>query len=123
MQHSRSAIASTPELPTSPYNSNSFLHSTANQPPGKRPRDPTSPPTISGSSFQSEERSPIAKRPRGWYKIRAREPIARMRKVQVTSPKGVSSETQRFQMGSLSVGRENTILPLPSRAHQCTQTE
>ncbi|XP_033208087.1 uncharacterized protein LOC117167338 isoform X2 [Belonocnema kinseyi] len=130
---SRAAIASTSASTPTPtststlrpssYDSTSSLSSTCIQPPTKRPRDPISPPEITGSTFENEERSPIAKRPRGWYKIKAREPIARMRKIQVASPKGVSSETQRFQQGSLSVGRENTILPLPSRAHQCTQTE
>jgi hypothetical protein len=65
--------------------------------------------------------SPAAKRHRGWYRIRAREPIARMRKRQIVSPRGASLETQRFQQGSLTVG--DTHLPLPSRAHQATQTE
>ncbi|XP_011500927.1 PREDICTED: uncharacterized protein DDB_G0284459-like [Ceratosolen solmsi marchali] len=65
--------------------------------------------------------SPAAKRHRGWYRIRAREPIARMRKRQIVSPRGASLETQRFQQGSLTIG--DTYLPLPSRAHQSTQTE
>ena len=118
-----SVIASTSVLPKSSSNSQSIIASTLNQLPSKRPRDAISPPAASKSTFQNEESSPIAKRPRGWYKIRAREPIARMRKIQITSPKGISSETQRFQQGSLSVGKQNTILPLPARAHQFTQTE
>uniref|UniRef100_A0ABD2XCX9 C2H2-type domain-containing protein n=1 Tax=Trichogramma kaykai TaxID=54128 RepID=A0ABD2XCX9_9HYME len=66
--------------------------------------------------------SPVAKRHRGWYRIRGREPIARMRQLALTaSPRGASRETQRFQQGSLSIG--DTFLPLPSRAHQSTQTE
>ncbi|XP_043461709.1 uncharacterized protein DDB_G0288805-like [Leptopilina heterotoma] len=112
------------------------LSSSTNSPPSsdqsvnnltsKRPRDAVSHSTIiPNPTLPNEDRSPIAKRQRGWYKykVRARPPIARMRKIQVTSPKGISSETQRFQQGSLSVGRLNTIIPLPSRAHQCTQTE
>lgn len=67
--------------------------------------------------------SPAAKRHRGWYRIRAREPIARMRERQVVaaSPRGASRETQRFQQGTLSIG--DTFITLPSRAHQSTQTE
>ncbi|XP_058794603.1 uncharacterized protein LOC131666188 isoform X2 [Phymastichus coffea] len=66
--------------------------------------------------------SPAAKRHRGWCRIRAREPIARMREqVVAASLRGSSRETQRFQQGELSIG--DTFLPLPSRAHQSTQTE
>ncbi|XP_076237106.1 uncharacterized protein LOC143180931 [Calliopsis andreniformis] len=93
--------------------------------PGKRSRDTLE--TISSPQRQPdyvvpqvEMRSPLAKRHRGWYKIKGREPIARMRN-RLTSPRGVSSETQVFRQGSLSVG--DTVLPLPSRAHQSTQTE
>ncbi|XP_015126616.1 uncharacterized protein LOC107048120 [Diachasma alloeum] len=67
-------------------------------------------------------RSPEQKRHRGWYRqIRGREPIARMRSGSVLLNRGISNETQCFQQGSLSVG--DTILPLPSRAHQSTQTD
>ncbi|XP_015190557.1 PREDICTED: uncharacterized protein LOC107074052 [Polistes dominula] len=62
-----------------------------------------------------DDRSPMPKRHRGWYKIKGREPIARM-KNQLSSPRGISSETQVFSQGSLSVG--NTVIPIPSRAHQ-----
>ncbi|KOC64898.1 hypothetical protein WH47_04486, partial [Habropoda laboriosa] len=95
--------------------------------PRKRPRDivesvPTSQRQVDYVAPQIELRSPLAKRPRGWYKIKGREPIARMRnKLPLTSPRGVSSETQVFHQGSLSVG--DTVLPLPSRAHQSTQTD
>lgn len=85
---------------------------------GKRPRDTIE--NTSSSPRQLEFRSPLPKRPRGWYKIKAREPIARMRN-RLKSPRGVSSETQVFHQGSLSVG--DTVLPLPSRAHQSTQTD
>ncbi|XP_015602437.1 uncharacterized protein LOC107271224 [Cephus cinctus] len=73
---------------------------------------------------ESESWSPLAKRQRGWYKIKAREPIARMRTLeanQAAVTRGVSSETQRFTQGSLSVG--DTVLPIPARAHQSTQTD
>lgn len=70
--------------------------------------------------LHSDVRSPIAKRQRGWHKIKAREPIARMRN-QLTSPKGISSEKQVFSQGSLSI--RNTIIPIPARAHQSTQTD
>nr|XP_012138214.1 PREDICTED: uncharacterized protein LOC100877729 isoform X2 [Megachile rotundata]XP_012138215.1 PREDICTED: uncharacterized protein LOC100877729 isoform X2 [Megachile rotundata] len=86
---------------------------------GKRPRDAIEHPP--SSPRQLEFRSPLPKRPRGWYRIKAREPIARMRNNRLTSPRGVSSETQVFHQGSLSVG--DTVLPLPSRAHQSTQTD
>ncbi|XP_031834305.2 uncharacterized protein LOC116427733 [Nomia melanderi] len=94
--------------------------------PGKRTRDSIeSPPSSSRQTdlifSQLESRSPLAKRHRGWYRIKGREPIARMRNSRLTSPRGVSSETQVFHQGSLSVG--DTVLPLPSRAHQSTQTE
>ncbi|CAK9826048.1 hypothetical protein ANTRET_LOCUS3956 [Anthophora retusa] len=93
----------------------------------KRPRDtaetvPSSQRQMDLLASQIEFRSPLAKRPRGWYKIKGREPIARMRNNrQLVSPRGVSSETQVFHQGSLSVG--DTVLPLPSRAHQSTQTD
>ncbi|XP_031783745.1 uncharacterized protein LOC100679353 isoform X2 [Nasonia vitripennis] len=89
------------------------------QPP---PRD--WPGNSGGSPRQEVVSSPAAKRHRGWYRIRAREPIARMRERQLVpqSPRGACRETQRFQQGSLTIG-DNTFLPLPSRAHQSTQTE
>ncbi|XP_043253377.1 uncharacterized protein LOC122397941 [Colletes gigas] len=94
--------------------------------PAKRPRDTleSAPSPQRQMEFhvpQAEFRSPAAKRHHGWYRIKAREPIMRMRNSQFTSPRGVSSETQIFRQGSLSVG--DTVLPLPSRAHQSTQTE
>ncbi|XP_011253719.1 uncharacterized protein LOC105249739 isoform X1 [Camponotus floridanus] len=63
--------------------------------------------------------SPLAKRQKGWYTmIKARQPIHRMRnRYTPTSSKGV----QVFSQGSLTVG--DTVLPLPVRAHQSTQTE
>lgn len=118
------SLASSPSLSLS--NSPPSPDQSVNNLTSKRPRDAASPSAIiPNPTLPNEDRSPIAKRQRGWYKykVRARPPIARMRKIQVTSPKGISSETQRFQQGSLSVGRLNTIIPLPSRAHQCTQTE
>ncbi|KAK0162209.1 hypothetical protein PV327_008563 [Microctonus hyperodae] len=70
---------------------------------------------------QNDIRSPLQKRPRGSYRqIHGREPIARMKNL-VSTSRGISSEKQRFQQGSLTVG--DTILPLPSRAHQSTQTD
>ncbi|XP_078034947.1 uncharacterized protein LOC144468985 [Augochlora pura] len=87
------------------------------QRPGKRPRDTldNSPQRQMRLEFpQLEPRSPLPKRHRG--KIKGRDRIPRM-----LSPRGVSSETQVFHQGSLSVG--DTVLPLPSRAHQSTQTE
>ncbi|XP_076642069.1 uncharacterized protein LOC143352919 [Halictus rubicundus] len=96
------------------------------QRPGKRPRDtldssPSSKRQIGSEISQFEPTSPLHKRHRGWYRIKGREPIARMRNSHLTSPRGVSSETQVFHQGSLSVG--DTVLPLPSRAHQSTQTD
>lgn len=77
--------------------------------------------TTDSTVLHADDRSPIAKRHRhGWYKIRGREPIARM-KNKLTSPRGISSETQIFSQGSLSVG--NTIIPIPSRAHQSVQSD
>lgn len=97
--------------------------SSLSQRPGKRSRDAIeSSPTKKSTEFvipQIEVRSPIAKRQCGWYKIKAREPIARMKNNR--PPRRVSLETQVFHQGSLSVG--NTVLPLPDRAHQSTQTE
>ncbi|XP_053973443.1 dentin sialophosphoprotein-like [Hylaeus volcanicus] len=94
--------------------------------PGKRPRDTLENASSSQRPIdvivpQVEFKSPLAKRHRGRYRIKGREPIARMRNNRLTSPRGVSSETQVFHQGSLSVG--DTVLPLPSRAHQSTQTE
>ena len=97
---------------------------------GKRSRD-LDEPLPTESSFNTVDRvenvtehirSPVSKRPRGWYKIRAREPIARMKKKNSSSSPGeISEETQCFQQGSVNV--RDTILYLPSRAHQSTQTE
>ncbi|XP_046822027.1 uncharacterized protein LOC124425563 [Vespa crabro] len=92
----------------------------------KRSRDfkdesPTSTTATDSAVLYADDRSPMAKRHRyGWYKIRGREPIARM-KNKLTSPRGISSETQIFSQGSLSVG--NTIIPIPSRAHQSVQSD
>ncbi|XP_071863319.1 uncharacterized protein [Bombus fervidus] len=123
---SREGVAPTP--PTSEASSSlSNFTSSFLQRSGKRPRDDieNTPPPQTSTEFivpQSELSSPVAKRHRGWYKIKGREPIARMRNNrQLTSQRGVSSETQVFHQGSLSVG--NTVLPLPDRAHQSTQTE
>lgn len=62
-------------------------------------------------------RSPLPKRKRERYKIKGRRPIrsVRNRKSEITSPRGVSSETQFFSQGSLTVG--DTVLPLPARAY------
>ncbi|XP_057319985.1 putative uncharacterized protein DDB_G0282133 [Microplitis mediator] len=71
-------------------------------------------------------RSPVLKKPRGWYKqVRGREPIARM-KNDLSSPplpRGVSMETQCFHQGSLST--KDAVLPLPDRAqvNRSTQTD
>ncbi|KAL0133471.1 hypothetical protein PUN28_000899 [Cardiocondyla obscurior] len=89
--------------------------------PGKRNRE-----VFEGSSKESpfaltlDAKSPLAKRQKGWYKmIKGRQPISRMRNNRVTtSPRGVSTERQVFRQGSLTVG--DTILPLPTRAHQST---
>ncbi|XP_046427025.1 uncharacterized protein LOC124183069 isoform X1 [Neodiprion fabricii] len=94
--------------------------------PGKRSRDSINDAV---SPYRRELRSPrnetgyspVAKRPRSWHRIRGRDPIARMRRDASTTTRGVSSETQHFQQGSLSAG--DTILPIPSRAHQSTQTD
>ncbi|XP_029041532.2 uncharacterized protein LOC114875434 isoform X1 [Osmia bicornis bicornis] len=105
--------------------SSESLSSELNLPPsllqraGKRPRDTIE--SSPSSPRQLEFSSPLPKRPRGWYRIKGREPIARMRNNRITSPRGISSETQVFHQGSLSVG--DTVLPLPSRAHQSTQTD
>ncbi|KAK0097645.1 hypothetical protein PV326_000520 [Microctonus aethiopoides] len=65
--------------------------------------------------------SPLQKRPCGWYRqIHGREPIARMKNL-FSSPRGISSDKQCFQQGSLTIG--DIVLPLPSRAHQSTQTD
>ncbi|KAF3420065.1 hypothetical protein E2986_05995, partial [Frieseomelitta varia] len=105
---------------TSGFSSMSNLESISSQRAGKRPRDDIENVSLSQrSTEQVELLSPVAKRHRGWYRIKAREPIARMR--QLSSQRRVSSETQVFHQGSLSVG--NTVLPLPDRAHQSTQTE
>ncbi|KAL6438196.1 hypothetical protein ACFW04_004423 [Cataglyphis niger] len=69
-------------------------------------------------SIAVDVRSPLAKRQKGWYKmIRARRPISRMRNRYATT----SSRVQVFSQGSLTMG--DTVLPLPARAHQSTQTE
>ncbi|XP_046746023.1 uncharacterized protein LOC124411143 isoform X2 [Diprion similis] len=94
--------------------------------PGKRSRDAINDAV---SPYRRELRSPrndtgsspVAKRPRSWHRIRGRDPIARMRTGTSTATRGVSSETQHFQQGSLSAG--DTVLPIPSRAHQSTQTD
>ncbi|XP_012265752.2 uncharacterized protein LOC105691674 [Athalia rosae] len=96
--------------------------------PGKRSRDsiydgvqPSHRPA--GLRGPRSPSSPVAKRPRSWHRIRGRDPIARMRRDESSESRitGVSSETQQFRQGSLSAG--DKILPLPSRAHQSTQTE
>lgn len=98
---------------------------------GKRSRDevdliPVGSPEISNQenaelNRQNDIRSPLQKRPCGWYRqIHGREPIARMKNL-FSSPRGISSEKQYFQQGSFTVG--DTVLPLPSRAHQSTQTD
>ncbi|KOX73650.1 hypothetical protein WN51_13728 [Melipona quadrifasciata] len=105
---------------TSGFSSTSNSESFSSQRAEKRPRDAIeNVPLSQRSTEQAELLSPVPKRHRGWYRIKAREPIARMR--QLSSQRGVSSETQVFHQGSLSVG--NTVLPLPDRAHQSTQTE
>ncbi|XP_043487348.1 uncharacterized protein LOC122514526 [Polistes fuscatus] len=70
--------------------------------------------------LRADDRSPTPKRHRGWCKIKGREPIARM-KNQLSSQRGISSETQIFSQGSLSVG--NTVIPIPSRAHQSVRSD
>ncbi|XP_076619844.1 uncharacterized protein LOC143341109 [Colletes latitarsis] len=114
--------------PSTPETLNPMLNLVSSQlrRPGKRPRDTleSAPSPQRQMEFvvpQAEFGSPAAKRHHGWYRIKAREPIMRMRNSRFTSPRGVSSETQIFHQGSLSVG--DTVLPLPSRAHQSTQTE
>ncbi|RLU15653.1 hypothetical protein DMN91_011407 [Ooceraea biroi] len=91
---------------------------------GKRARDVTEAPSKwDSSSLAVEGRSPLAKRHRPWYTmIKGRKPLDRMRNNRATSSRGVSTETQIFSQGSLTVG--DTVLPLPTRAHQSpTQTE
>ncbi|XP_043602858.1 dentin sialophosphoprotein-like isoform X2 [Bombus pyrosoma] len=123
---SRDGVAPTPSTSEASSSLSNFTSSFL-QRSGKRPRDDieNAPPPQTSTEFivpQIELRSPVAKRHRGWYKIKGREPIARMRNNrQLTSQRGVSLETQVFHQGSLSVG--NTVLPLPDRAHQSTQTE
>lgn len=123
---SREGVAPTPSTSEASSSLSNFTSSFL-QRSGKRPRDDieNAPPPQTSTEFvvpQIELSSPVAKRHRGWYKIKGREPIARMRNNrQLTSQRGVSSETQVFHQGSLSVG--NTVLPLPDRAHQSTQTE
>ncbi|XP_014467430.1 PREDICTED: uncharacterized protein LOC106740676 [Dinoponera quadriceps] len=80
---------------------------------GKRTRDVNEASSWVGSVSLPDIRSPLPKRKRGWYKIKGRRPIHSADRV--TSPRGVSSETQIFSQGSLTVG--DTILPLPARAH------
>lgn len=87
--------------------------------PNKRAREITEVSSPRVDSIAVDIRSPLAKRQKGWYKmIRARRPINRMRnRYATTSSRGV----QVFSQGSLTMG--DTVLPLPSRAHQSTQTE
>lgn len=88
----------------------------------KRSRDTTDTLSTEDSATSAiDVRSPLAKRHRTWCMVKGREPLKRMRDVPPTSPRGVSSETQVFSQGSLTVG--DTILPLPVRAHQSTHTE
>ncbi|KAI4504447.1 hypothetical protein M0802_000918 [Mischocyttarus mexicanus] len=121
------------EIPSSPTADNyltSFTSCTSNINSRKRSRDlkEESPPSSSmttktitdSTTLCPNDRSPMAKRHRSWCKVKAREPIARM-KNQLSSPRGISSETQIFSQGSLSVG--NTIIPIPSRAHQSVRSE
>lgn len=86
--------------------------------PGKRAREmsPKEDPIALAS-----DTSPLAKRQRGWYNmIKGRQPIKRMRSSHLaTSSRGVSAETQVFSHGSLMAG--DTVLPLPTRAHQSTE--
>ncbi|XP_020291550.1 uncharacterized protein LOC109858556 isoform X2 [Pseudomyrmex gracilis] len=85
--------------------------------PGKRNREVSEPTT------RMDSRTPLAKRHKAWYTmIKGRQPIDRMRESRVSkSPRGVSTETQVFSQGSLTV--RDTIIPLPTRAHQSSQTE
>ncbi|XP_063981509.1 uncharacterized protein LOC135164776 isoform X2 [Diachasmimorpha longicaudata] len=77
---------------------------------------------IDDDETSNDIRSPEQKRLRGWYRqIRGREPIARMRGDTILQNRGISNETQCFRQGSLSA--RDTVLPLPSRAHQSTQTD
>ncbi|XP_070150164.1 serine-rich adhesin for platelets isoform X2 [Polyergus mexicanus] len=87
--------------------------------PNKRAREIAEVSSSRVDSIAVDVRSPLAKRQKGWYKmIKARQPINRMRnRYATTSSRGV----QVFSQGSLTVG--DTILPLPARAHQSTQTE
>ncbi|KMQ88011.1 dentin sialophospho [Lasius niger] len=74
-------------------------------------------------SIAVDIQSPLAKRQKGWYTmIRGRQPINRMRNRMRNSNAATSSSgVQVFSQGSLTVG--DTVLPLPARAHQSTQTE
>ncbi|XP_032670064.1 putative uncharacterized protein DDB_G0286901 [Odontomachus brunneus] len=83
---------------------------------GKRARDEVS-SWVNPVPVSLDIKSPLPKRKRGWYKIKGRRPIRSVRNeaTQVISPRGVSSETQFFSQGSLTVG--DTVLPLPTRAH------
>ncbi|XP_043282920.1 uncharacterized protein [Venturia canescens] len=89
----------------------------------KRSRDAEEVPSHSPSDSRdllNDVRSPIPKKPRGWYKIRAREPIARMRTNSVI-PSMSSELQQRLQLRSLSM--DDCIYNLPSRIDQSTQTD
>lgn len=112
-------------LSEKPSTSSSNLVNSVYTRPGKRSRDDSEDDSSKADSIELplDVKSPLAKRQRGWYTmIKGRQPIKQMRKNRtVTSPRGVSAETQVFSKGSLTVG--DTILPLPARAHQSTQTE
>ncbi|KAI4493706.1 hypothetical protein M0804_001882 [Polistes exclamans] len=115
------------EIPSSSSTDNYLSSCASNVTSRKRSRDlkeesPSSNVTTmtrtDSTILRADDRSPTPKRHRGWYKIKSREPIARM-KNQLSSQRGISSGTQIFSQGSLSVG--NTVIPIPSRAHQSVQ--
>lgn len=85
---------------------------------GKRARDVNEISSLMDSvPLSVDTRSPLPKRKKEWYEIKGRRPIRSVchNTNQVTSPRGVSLETQIFSQGSLTVG--DTVLPLPARAH------
>ncbi|XP_072757121.1 uncharacterized protein [Anoplolepis gracilipes] len=86
--------------------------------PNKRTRE-IAEVTSRVDSLALDIQSPQPKRQKGWYTmVKARQPINRMRnRFAATSSRGV----QVFSQGSLTVG--DTVLPLPVRAHQSTQTD
>nr|XP_033324212.1 uncharacterized protein LOC117219288 [Megalopta genalis]XP_033324213.1 uncharacterized protein LOC117219288 [Megalopta genalis]XP_033324214.1 uncharacterized protein LOC117219288 [Megalopta genalis] len=118
----RGQVSQTDDVVTRPSTSNTFIPmsqfvTALSQRTGKRSRDTLDSSLQRRMRFEFPEHettSPLPKRRRG--KIKARDPMPRM-----LSPRGVSSETQVFRQGSLTVG--DTVLPIPSRAHQSTQTE